>query len=322
MKTKYQTYLALLLLMSFCGLQSLWADSITPPAKASWLCELSEISGFFPSYYCECLEDAAKFKLPSTLAVDGSQWYKTAFKTIKNGMTVYLYSDNDVTFDVYGDCSLFSPSYSYTIFNNQTRDIDSEKIKEKLAEMGMSGSVADNMAVYFRITGSGNGQLLCYPNNQGPESTCTNAYALLMSMTFVSSHANDVYELSVANMPTINGVEVHWTGDVNCTFSVSRGDCSAEPIIQAELLAEDSYRLPMELLDEVRATGESLYLRFAHASNTVGRIRLSEYVEPATPTASEQLHAPADKQQLVLRTDGVLYVIRNGIRYTILGNRF
>jgi hypothetical protein len=85
MKTKYQTYLALLLLMSFCGLQSLWADSITPPAKASWRCELAEKTGLVPSYYCECSEDAAKFKLPSTLPVDGSLWYKTAFKTIKNG---------------------------------------------------------------------------------------------------------------------------------------------------------------------------------------------------------------------------------------------
>ena len=264
---------------------------------------------------------------------NASKWYACTLKQLKNGMTAYLYSDCDVTLDIYGSCALSSPSYTYTFAQNQARDVDGdkvvEKMTEKLAEYGMSYD--ENMSVYFRISpvGKGTARLLCYAYNEGPASTCSDILPLLMSMTFVSSHPNDVYQLSADQLPDTNGVSVHWDSDVNCTLSISRGSCTAAAVLEAEVLAGDTYRLPMELLNEVRESGEDLYLQFGHKKNTVGRLRLGTYTPdppatpdpPTTPTATDQLHNAATHTQLRMTREGVLYIERAGEKYSVLGQR-
>lgn len=329
---KRYIYIALLLLATTTVAQEQMGLQ-DQPDKASWLCELQEKTGLVPSYYCECYEENTSFKLPMDITPNASKWYACTLKQLKNGMTAYLYSDCDVTLDIYGSCALSSPSYTYTFAQNQARDVDGdkvvEKMTEKLAEYGMSYD--ENMSVYFRISpvGKGTARLLCYAYNEGPASTCSDVLPLLMSMTFVSSHPNDVYQLSADQLPDTNGVSVHWDSDVNCTLSISRGSCTAATVLEAEVLAGDTYRLPMELLNEVRESGEDLYLQFGHQKNTVGRLRLGTYTPdppatpdpPTTPTATDQLHNAATHTQLRMTREGVLYIERAGEKYSVLGQR-
>ena len=329
---KRYIYIALLLLATAAVAQEQMGLQ-DQPDKASWLCELQEKTGLVPSYYCECYEENTSFKLPMDITPNASKWYACTLKQLKNGMTAYLYSDCDVTLDIYGSCALSSPSYTYTFAQNQARDVDGdkvvEKMTEKLAEYGMSYD--ENMSVYFRISpvGKGTARLLCYAYNEGPASTCSDILPLLMSMTFVSSHPNDVYQLSADQLPDTNGVSVHWDSDVNCTLSISRGSCTAAAVLEAEVLAGDTYRLPMELLNEVRESGEDLYLQFGHQKNTVGRLRLGTYTPdppatpdpPTTPTATDQLHNATTHTQLRMTREGVLYIERAGEKYSVLGQR-
>ena len=235
---KRYIYIALLLLATTTVAQEQMGLQ-DQPDKASWLCELQEKTGLVPSYYCECYEENTSFKLPMDITPNASKWYACTLKQLKNGMTAYLYSDCDVTLDIYGSCALSSPSYTYTFAQNQARDVDGdkvvEKMTEKLAEYGMSYD--ENMSVYFRISpvGKGTARLLCYAYNEGPASTCSDVLPLLMSMTFVSSHPNDVYQLSADQLPDTNGVSVHWDSDVNCTLSISRGSCTAAEIGRAHV---------------------------------------------------------------------------------------
>ena len=329
---KRYIYIALLLLATAAVAQEQMALQDNP-AKASIVCKLLLMSGKVPSYYCDCLEDNTDFKLPMDITLKASQWYDCTLGQLKNGMTAYLYSDCDVTLDIYGSCSLFSPSYTYTFEQNQARDVDGEKVVEKVtekrAEVGLDYS--DKMTVYFRISpvGKGTARLLCCAYNQGPASTCSDILPLLMSMTFVSSHPNDVYQLSADQLPDTNGVSVHWDSDVNCTLSISRGSCTAAAVLEAEVLAGETYRLPMELLNEVRESGEDLYLQFGHQKNTVGRLRLGTYTPdppatpdpPTTPTATDQMHNAATHTQLRMTREGVLYIERAGEKYSVLGQR-
>jgi hypothetical protein len=332
MQIKRNILFALLLLATSAVAQEQMALQDNP-AKASTVCKLLLMSGKVPSYYCDCWDDNTDFKLPMDITIKKDDWYKCSLGQLKNGMTAYLYSDCDVTLDVYGDCALFSPSYTYTFTQNQARDVDGEKIvakvTEKLAELGMSYS--DDRLVYFRISpvGSGTGRLLCCTYNQGPTSTCSDILPLLMSMTFVSSHQNDVYLLSADLLPETDGISVHWDSDVDCTLRVARGNCNADAVLEAEMLAGDTYRLPMELLNEVRESGEDLYLQFGHKKNTVGRLRLGTYTPdppatpdpPTTPTATDQLHNAATNTQLRMTREGVLYIERAGEKYSVLGQR-
>ena len=332
MQIKRNILFALLLLATSAVAQEQMALQDNP-AKAYWDCEMLEALGFVPSYYCECKEKNTAFQLPMDITINGSNWYKCTLGQLKDGMTAYLYSDCDVTLEVYGDCAFSSPDYTHTFEQNQARNMDGdkivEKVKKKLEEYGMSYS--DKMSVYYRISpvGNGTGRLLCCAYNQGPASTCSDILPLLMSMTFVSSHPNDIFLLTADQLPETDGVRVRWESDTNCTLRITRGNCNAEALLEVEVTAGDTYRLPMDLINEVRESADKLYLQFTHPENTVGRIRLSKYTPdppatpdvPTTPTATDQLTHSTTHAQLRMTQNGILYIERAGEKFTILGNR-
>ena len=128
---KRYIYIALLLLATSAVAQEQMGLQ-DQPDKASWLCELQEKTGLVPSYYCECYEENTSFKLPMDITPNASKWYACTLKQLKNGMTAYLYSDCDVTLEVYGDCALSSPDYTHTFEQNQARNMDGDKIVEKV----------------------------------------------------------------------------------------------------------------------------------------------------------------------------------------------
>lgn len=312
------------LFLLICFSSSLMAQNMTNGnglLAGSSSCEWYRQLLGFPAHYCDCLEDYERFTLPMDIQIDPNQWYKTSMQVIESGMTAYLYSDTDVRLEVYVSCASSSPSYTYTFTKNQARSVDGDKIRKKLEEAGVAG-LTDYMALYLRIVpeDNGSGRILCSPYNQGPNSTCENLLSLLMSMTFISSHAEDVYQLDSDLIPHNEGIAINWDSDVACTLMVTRGSCEGAELIQAELLAGQTYQLPMDLLADVRSNNENLYLHFSHTSGSVGRICLTTYTPTPTPTSVNSITTPV-AAQLYVATDGSIYIMRDGQRFTLMGNK-
>jgi len=246
---------------------------------ASMACVLADNNCFgylpiYPDHYCDCRAAKQLGMLPFDIQVTDSVWFKCSASLFLNGFTAYLYSDCDVNFDIYTNCTSRSEAYSVVIPKNQARDVTAETIKQKLEDMGVSvGNMTLRVCIY-PVGGSG-GRLMCYPYNTGYNSTCDDILSLLPGMTFVSSHANDVYEITADNIA--DSYTMYLQCDVDCQLAITRGSCDGETIAEYDFTAEDGlFHFDSELLMDVRAMGESLYAHFTHDESVVGRISLNE----------------------------------------------
>lgn len=235
-----------------------------------------------PSHYCDCRNFTHLSRLPFDVMVNDSIWFDCSSNLFTNGFTAYLYSDCDVQFDIYQNCKSTAPLYRVTIPKGQARDVTAESIKQKLEEAGYGGM---SMTIYLCIypVGGTGGRLMCYPYNMGYNSTCNDILALLPGMTFVSSHAEDVYELLPENIA--DSYAMYMECDMACRMEITRGACDGEPIVEYDFTTEESrYHFDKKLLMDVRAKGERLYVHFSH--DGVGRISLNEaeFVDVLTDT--------------------------------------
>lgn len=240
-------------------------------------------SGYKPSYpnhYCDC--NATKYdrnkylgSLPFDVQITDSVWFRSRSDLFLDGFTAYLYSDCDVQFDIYQNCTSHEPLYRVTIPKGQARDVTAESIKQKLESMGVgSTSMGSIYLCIYPIDGAG-GRLMCYPYNTGYNSTCNDILSLLPGMTFVSSHAENVYEITPENI--VDSYAMYMQCDIACQFSISRGSCDGATIAEFDFSAEQPiYLFDAELLKDVKAKGESLFAHFAHSASEVGRISLNE----------------------------------------------
>ncbi len=240
-------------------------------------------SGYNPSrhpiHYCDCRNDARYLaRLPFDVMVTDSIWFECSSNLFTKGFTAYLYSDCDVQFDIYQNCTAQNPLYSVVIPKGQARDVTAESINQKLEEMGMTGS---SMGIYLcihPIDGTG-GRLMCLPYNTGYNSTCSDILSLLPGMTFVSSHAETVYEITPDNIADSYAMYLQWNeeGGAPCELSITRGSCNGAVVAEHSFTAEDDiYLLDAELLMDVCSKGESLYAHFSHNATAVGRINFRE----------------------------------------------
>ena len=240
--------------------------------------------GYDPTYldhYCDCKNYFDEFyELPFELQVTDSVWIKSSSNVFTGGFTAYLYSDCDVQFDIYQSCTAKNPLYCVTIPKNQARDVTAESIKQKLESMGMGGA---SMAIYlciYPINGNG-GRLMCYPYNTGYNSTCSDILELLPGMTFVSSHAEDVYKIAPERIADSYEMYLQWSeeGGAGCDLEITRGNCDGEVVVEYEFDAENGvYVLDSELLMDVRSAGDDLFAHFSHDVAAVGRINFNEAV--------------------------------------------
>ena len=109
------------------------------------LCAMADTScsGYKPAYpdhYCDCRYNKISQlnTLPFDVEVTDSIWFKSPSKLFLSGFTAYLYSDCDVNFDIYQNCTSHKLLYSVVIPKNQARDVTAETINKKLEEAGMS----------------------------------------------------------------------------------------------------------------------------------------------------------------------------------------
>ena len=298
MKRFYQIYLLCIVLLA--SATSVLADTNCTGYKPT-----------HPDHYCDCKYNISQLAtLPFDVQVTDSIWFKASSNLFINGFTAYLYSDCDVNFDIYQNCISHTPLYSVTIPKNQARDVTAETINQKLEEAGVS---ITSMALYLCIypVGGTGGRLMCYPYNTGHNSTCEDILSLLPGMTFVSSHENDVYEITSSSIPSSYAMYLQWNEDSNlpCHLSITRGECNGTIIAEYDFVDENSrYYFDPALLIELHTSGESLYAHFSHDA-AAGRIRLSEAFTIDIPTDTTVCQGKA----LVL--DNMIYTTDTTIIY-------
>ena len=238
----------------------------------------------YPDHYCACNYDCTRIQNLSglqNLTFNDSIWFKTTLKTFTEaGMTAYLFSESDVQVDIYQNCRTFNKMYQFTVSKNQTRDLDHQTILDKLEQNGASSSA--NTAIYvlfYPLEEGADCRLMCYPYNTGPNSTAADPLPVLIGMTYVSSHANDVYELKAEAIPTTYALYTQWKEENNapCNLKVTRGSANGPEVAEHDFLSAETYfYFDPALLAEVKASGESLYMHYEHDASAAGRIQVIE----------------------------------------------
>ena len=247
----------------------------------------TDCSGYkdtYPDHYCECNYDHTKIQNMSglkNLTFNDSIWFKTTLKTFTEaGMTAYLFSESDVQVDIYQNCRTFNTMHQFTVSKNQTRDLDHQTILDKLEQNGASSSANTVIYVLFYPLEEGaDCRLMCYPYNTGPNSTAADPLPVLIGMTYVSSHANDVYELKAEAIPTTYALYTQWKEENNapCHLKVTRGSANGPVVAEHDFLSAETYfYFDPALLAEVKASSESLYMHYDHDASAAGRIQVIE----------------------------------------------
>ena len=246
----------------------------------------TDCSGYqasYPDHYCECYNDVIRLT-----SLDGlkdlhfadSIWFKTGSQTFtKAGMTAYLFSESDVQVDIYQNCKTDKKLYSFAVPKNQTRDMDHQSILDRLEQNGVAGMNTTIYVLFYPVEQGADCRLMCYPYNTGPNSTPEDPLPVLTGMTYVSSHAYDVYELKAENIPASCALYTQWVEPNNlpCRLRITRGSVDGAVIAEHDFAsAEAYYHFDMSLLAEVRAAGESLYMHYTHDAAAAGRIITNE----------------------------------------------
>lgn len=234
----------------------------------------------YPNHYCECTNEYIRLSGINglkDLTFSDSIWFRTGSNTFTQaGMTAYLFSESDVQVDIYQSCRTTKKLYSFLVPKNQTRDMDHQDILDKLEQNGMSGDA--NMVIYVLFYPTEEGadcRLMCYPYNTGPNSTADDPLPALVGMTYVSSHAYDVYELHAEHIPASCALYTTWSEPTNlpCQLQITRGSATGEVVAEHSFTEAESYFVfDNQLLQEVRANGESLYMHYTHDATAAGRI--------------------------------------------------
>ena len=247
----------------------------------------TDCSGYketYPDHYCACNYDCTRIQNLSglkNLTFNDSIWFKTTLKTFTEaGMTAYLFSESDVQVDIYQNCRTENKMYQFTVSKNQTRDLDHQTILDKLEQNGASSSA--NTAIYvlfYPLEEGADCRLMCYPYNTGPNSTAADPLPVLIGMTYVSSNANDVYELKAEDIPASYALYTQWKEEnlAPCHLKVTRGSAAGQVVAEHDFLSEETnFYFDPALLAEVSASGESLYMHYEHDASAAGRIQVVE----------------------------------------------
>ena len=241
-----------------------------------------DCSGYSPDYldhYCDCnaAQRISDLSGLSDLTFSDSVWFRTGTQTFTEaGMTAYLFSESDVQVDIYQRCESIEKLYSFLVPKNQTRDLDKQTIQDKFEQNG--GSLGMNMVIrvlFYPTEPGADCRLMCYPYNTGPNSTADDPLPVLVGMTYVSSHAYDVYELHAEHIPASCALYTTWSEPTNlpCQLQITRGSATGEVVAEHSFTEAESYFVfDNQLLQEVRANGESLYMHYTHDATAAGRI--------------------------------------------------
>lgn len=226
----------------------------------------------WPEYYCDCKYNYQTFALPLDLQVSESIWFKGNVSELAQGISAYLYSDCEFSFEVYMSCTAKTPRYQTVFEPNQANSIDGSTIKRKLEEEGFSELEASFYICITPVNGLG-GRLVMRSEADGMPSSCDDPLYIFPGMSLLSTRTYDVYALDPNNLPVETDFIFQWKGNDHavCQLDVTIGSCDGPTIAQVDMLSpNDIYVLSAEIVDEAWNNDEQIFLHFSHDPNTSG----------------------------------------------------
>lgn len=249
-----------------CCMPIVWINAQVTPENCS---EISAAQGW-PSYYCDCKYGYLDFALPLDIKISDSTWFKASLSDLSQGLSAYLYSDCNMSFDVFVACTNEEPKYQKEFTSNQTNSIDGQTIKERLEEYGYADGTF--YICIAPIYGFG-GRLLVNTQDQGFHTSCDNPLYILPGMSLYSTNATDIYALSPNDIPYGEDVIIHWQGEDNTPsqLTITSYSCDGDLVDQLTLDASHPcYTFSAERIDQAWSDDEVFYLQFSHEPNTAG----------------------------------------------------
>lgn len=243
----------------------------------------------WPEYYCDCKYTAEDFSLPLDIQISGTRWFKGKISDLAQGISAYLHSDCEFSFEVYMSCTAKESRYKTVFEPNQANSIDGSTIKRKLEEEGLSNVDASFYICITPINGLG-GRLIMRSEADGMPSSCDDPLYMFPGMSLYSTQPTDVYVIDPSNIAEATDIIIHWQGDNNtpCELQLTSNSCDGPIVDKVTLDAiNNCYTLTSEVLDEAWFNDEKFYLHFSHASGTAGFVHclVPEYTAAYTDTS-------------------------------------
>ena len=242
----------------------------------------------WPEYYCDCKYNYQDFTLPLDIQVSESKWFKGNINELAQGISAYLHSDCEFSFEIYISCTAKDPRYQAVFDPNQANSIDGSTIKRKLEEEGFSNVDASFYICITPVNGLG-GRLIMRSEADGMPSSCDDPLFIFPGMSLYSTQSTDVYVIDPSNIEEATDIIIHWNGDngTPCELQITSNSCDGNIVDEVTLDATNNcYTLTAEVLDEAWFNDEKFYLHFNHAPNTAGFVRclVPEYKAAYTDT--------------------------------------
>ena len=231
-------YIVSFLLIAVCG----FAETMVTHTCETWRKSMG-----YPYHYCYCKEESETFQFPLDRIVSDTMWFDANINDLKHGISAYWFADCAVTIEVYAFCSSKTPTISITVGANRMTSKSEEEINKKLAEMGgMAELVGSIVTPHIRVYphGRGSGHVYCYPENQGPHSTCDSLLPVRRTMKYISSHADDVYVLEGKQLTKIfNSTNFNDMGSLRYLYKYIEKNGAIEKLKEMGLEEGDNIRI-------------------------------------------------------------------------------
>ncbi len=268
-------------LLSICLIALGMMTSISASAAIPETCDSIAKAKGYADHYCACNYEYTRINSLNSLKnleFSDSIWFKTSLETFtKAGMTAYLFSESDVQVKIFQQCKNEDSSYSFLVPKNQTRDLDHQAILDKLASFGASNTNAVIYVLFYPVIEGAECRLMCYPYNEGPNSTPDAPLPMLLGMTYVSANSYDVYELHADAIPASYALYSHWMADNNdCQLSITLGTAYGEEVATHDFSTSPYYQFDPAILEQAHLTGTSLFLHYTHNNVDHGRLDVRE----------------------------------------------
>ena len=242
----------------------------------------------WPEYYCDCKYNYQDFTLPLDVQISESKWFKGSISELAQGISAYLHSDCEFSFEVYMSCTAKESRYKTVFEPNQANSIDGSTIKRKLEEEGLSNVDVSFYICITPINGLG-GRLIMRSEADGMPSSCDDPLYMFPGMSLYSTQPTDVYVIDPSNIAEATDIIIHWQGDNNtpCELQLTSNLCDGPIVDEVTLDATNNcYTLTADVLDEAWFNDEKFYLHFSHAPGTAGFVHclVPEYTIVCTDT--------------------------------------
>ncbi len=250
-----------------------------------------------PDHYCECKYNSFAFAFPIDSVMTEPVWFTATIDDLKQGMTAYWFSSDSVVMDVYAFCTSTEPTFSMTIGPNNMAEMDVEELNKKLEEMGALSTFLSGITPHIHVhtAHGGTGQVYCYPYDQGPHSTCSDALEMRPGMTYVCSEEENVYRLPYSSLSSRGKAFLQWKHKPKKASQpvepaevwLTLGGCEGDTVGSTTLSDSLHVFFPdSAVLAQARVTQQDLWVHVRHAQGVAGRVRYynnPKYADPLPP---------------------------------------